>query len=79
MFLESKRGKIKESLTFIEERLEELEEEKEELKEYQEKDKERRCLEYAMYQRELGDVGQMLEEVGISLATRKYAKHRFTD
>ncbi|KAF8316702.1 RecF/RecN/SMC N terminal domain-containing protein [Cantharellus anzutake] len=63
---ESKRSKIKESLTFIEERLQELEEEKEELKEYQEKDKERRCLEYAMYQRELGEVGQMLEEIEIN-------------
>ncbi len=66
-------------MTFIEERLEELEEEKQELKEYQEKDKERRCLEYAMYQRELGDVGQMLEEVGVSLVVTKYVKHCFID
>ena len=41
----------------------ELEEEKEELKESQEKHKERRCLEYALYQRELTEVGQQLEEV----------------
>ena len=40
----------------------ELEEEKGELNEFQEKDKERRCLEYALYQRELSEVGQQLEE-----------------
>ena len=40
-----------------------LEEEKEELKEFQEKDKERRCLEYAMHQRELEEVGAALEEI----------------
>lgn len=50
-------------MTYIEERLAELEEEKEELKEFQEKDKERRCLEYALYQRELLEVGGQLEEV----------------
>ncbi|KAF9513886.1 hypothetical protein BS47DRAFT_1343707 [Hydnum rufescens UP504] len=60
---DAKRAKIKELLTYIEERLEELEEEKEELKEFQEKDRERRCLEYALYQRELSDVGQQLEEI----------------
>lgn len=60
---DAKRIKIKELLTYIEERLAELEEEKEELKEFQEKDKERRCLEYALYQRELTEVGQQLEEV----------------
>ena len=48
-----KRGKIYELLDYIELRLAELEEEKEELKEFQEKDKERRCMEYALYQREL--------------------------
>ena len=41
----------------------ELEEEKEELKEYQEKDKDRRCLEYALYQRELEDVTEALEDL----------------
>lgn len=63
---DAKRTKIKELLTYIEERLEELEEEKEELKEFQEKDKERRCLEYALYQRELTEVGQQLEEVRLT-------------
>lgn len=60
---EAKRNKINELLDYIESRLTELEEEKEELKEFQEKDKERRCLEYAMYQRELEEVTEALEEI----------------
>lgn len=48
---EAKRGKIGDLLEYIEERLGELEEEKEELKEFQNKDRERRCLEYALYSR----------------------------
>lgn len=50
-------------LQYIEDRLSELEEEKEELKEFQEKDKERRCLEYALYWREVEEVSEALEEV----------------
>ncbi|PPR05869.1 hypothetical protein CVT24_006623 [Panaeolus cyanescens] len=60
---DSKREKINELLDYIETRLAELEEEKEELKEFQEKDKERRCLEYALYQRELEEVGEALVEI----------------
>jgi structural maintenance of chromosome 3 (chondroitin sulfate proteoglycan 6) len=60
---ESKQTKIDELLVYIEERLQELEEEKEELREFQQNDKERRCLEYALYQRELLDVSNALEEV----------------
>ncbi|TFK22913.1 RecF/RecN/SMC protein [Coprinopsis marcescibilis] len=60
---DSKRTKISELLEYIESRLAELEEEKEELKEFQDKDKERRCLEYALYQRELEDVGQALVDI----------------
>ena len=60
---ESKQTKIDELLAYIEERLQELEEEKEELREFQQNDKERRCLEYALYQRELLDVSNALEEV----------------
>jgi structural maintenance of chromosome 3 (chondroitin sulfate proteoglycan 6) len=48
---EAKRSKIGDLLEYIEERLAELEEEKEELKEFQDKDRERRCLEYALYSR----------------------------
>lgn len=60
---DSKRSKIGELLEYIETRLNELEEEKEELKEFQNKDKERRCLEYALYQRELEEVGEAIEEI----------------
>ncbi|KAF8839572.1 RecF/RecN/SMC protein [Paxillus ammoniavirescens] len=60
---DAKRGKINELLDYIESRLTELEEEKEELREFQDKDKERRCLEYALYQRELEEVGEALEEI----------------
>ncbi|WVQ73216.1 hypothetical protein IAR50_002782 [Cryptococcus sp. DSM 104548] len=60
---EAKREKIANLLSFIEERLNELEEEKEELKEYQEKDRDRRCLEYALHQRELEDVTTALDEI----------------
>lgn len=60
---DAKREKINELLEYIDGRLGELEEEKEELKEFQEKDKERRCLEYAVYQRELEEVGEALEEI----------------
>lgn len=60
---DSKRDKINDLLEYIDSRLTELEEEKEELKEYQDKDKDRRCLEYALYQRELEEVGEALEEI----------------
>ncbi|KAH9913356.1 hypothetical protein B0H21DRAFT_896218 [Amylocystis lapponica] len=60
---DAKRDKINELLDYIDSRLTELEEEKEELKEFQDKDKERRCLEYALYQRELEEVGAALEEI----------------
>ncbi|PWN19657.1 putative SMC3 [Microstroma glucosiphilum] len=60
---DSKRAKIEDLLTYIEERLSELDEEKEELKTYYEKDKDRRCLEYAIYQREMADVTALLDEL----------------
>ncbi|KAG8976622.1 Structural maintenance of chromosomes protein 3 [Tulasnella sp. 425] len=59
----AKQAKIGEVLEYIQERLEELETEKEELKEFQEKDKERRCLEYSLYQAELTEITQALEEI----------------
>ena len=59
---DGKRTKINELLDYIESRLI-LEEEKEELKEFQDKDKERHCLEYALYQRELEEVGEALVEI----------------
>lgn len=66
---DAKRNKVNELLEYINTRMEELEEEKEELKEYQEKDKDRRCLEYALYQRELEDVTEALEDLEEERAT----------
>lgn len=60
---DAKREKINELLEYIESRLGELEEEKKELKDFQDKDKERRCLEYAMHQREVEEVSAALEEI----------------
>lgn len=60
---ESKQSKIDELLAYIEERLQELEDEKEELKEFQQNDKERRCLEYAIFSRDLQDITAAMEEV----------------
>ncbi|KAJ3071537.1 Structural maintenance of chromosomes protein 3, partial [Quaeritorhiza haematococci] len=60
---ELKRSKINELLEYIEERLNELEEEKEELKQFQDLDRERRCLEYAIYSREQQDTNQQLEDL----------------
>ena len=60
---EGKREKIDELLKYIEERLEELEEEKEELRGFQEKDRERRCLEYTIYQREQDEINYALDTI----------------
>ena len=49
----SKREKIQEVISYIEKRLEELEGEKEELKAYQQLDRDRRALEYTIYNKEL--------------------------
>lgn len=65
----AKKLKIADLLSKIEERLTELEEEKAELKDFQMRDRQRRCLEYAYYQRELDDVEAALE--GIEEERRK--------
>ncbi|KAI8055721.1 RecF/RecN/SMC N terminal domain-containing protein [Syncephalis plumigaleata] len=54
---ETKRAKINELLAFIEERLE-----KEDLKVFYDLDRDRRCLEYTMHQREQLEVGATLDE-----------------
>ncbi|EPQ26730.1 uncharacterized protein PFL1_05709 [Pseudozyma flocculosa PF-1] len=60
---DARRSKIEDLIDYIENRLKELDDEKEELKQYYEKDKERRCLEYGIYQRELSDVATILENL----------------
>lgn len=60
---DSKRSKIDDLLTNIHQRLDELEEEKEELRAYQDKDRERRCLEYTIYQRRQENLNTALENL----------------
>lgn len=60
-----KRKQITEVVSFIEERLKELDEEKEELRQYQELDKEYRSLEYTIFDKELTDSKQKLEQVDL--------------
>ncbi|TIA89788.1 hypothetical protein E3P99_01877 [Wallemia hederae] len=59
----SKRETIVETLSSLEARLTELDHEKEELREFQEKDRERRCIEYALYQQELDSVLATLDKL----------------
>jgi len=49
---ETKRTKVDEVLDTIRDRLDQLEEEKNELREFQDKDRERRCLEYTVHNRD---------------------------
>ncbi|XP_015518087.1 structural maintenance of chromosomes protein 3 [Neodiprion pinetum] len=65
---EGKLEKIEDFLRTIEERLKTLEEEKEELKEYQRWDKQRRCLEYTIHERELKESKKKLEDLEESRA-----------
>ncbi|POW01738.1 hypothetical protein PSHT_12401 [Puccinia striiformis] len=59
----AKRVKIDELLESIETRLNELEEEKKELKEYDQLDRERRCLQYGIYTREMNEISDSLENI----------------
>ncbi|EEY22787.1 chromosome segregation protein sudA [Verticillium alfalfae VaMs.102] len=59
----NKREKIDELLGYIKERLAELEEEKEELRGFQDKDRDRRCLEYALYYQEQQAFQSQLERI----------------
>jgi structural maintenance of chromosome 3 (chondroitin sulfate proteoglycan 6) len=59
----SKQEHIKEVLDFIDERLDELEKEKEELSEYEQLDKNRRALEYTLYDKELSKASEQLNEM----------------
>lgn len=62
-FAENRRKQIIEVVRYIEERLKELDEEKEELKKYQQLDKQRRSLQYTIFEKELLEARQKLEEV----------------
>eukprot|EP00894_Picocystis_sp_ML_P003562 jgi/Pico_ML_1/54079/g4504.t1 len=58
----NKRAQINEVISYIEERLKELDEERDELAKYQQLDKQRRSLEYAIYDQELQDARKKLDE-----------------
>jgi len=65
---ENKRDKIDDLIKYIEDRLGTLESEKEELKQYQKWDKERRCLEYTIHDKELRETREKLEQIELSRA-----------
>ncbi|KAG5185319.1 RecF/RecN/SMC [Tribonema minus] len=58
-----KRARIQEVITYIEDRLRELEGEKDELGAYQQLDRERRALEYVLYDKELRAAREELERL----------------
>jgi structural maintenance of chromosome 3 (chondroitin sulfate proteoglycan 6) len=60
---QSKKDKIRETLTYIQERLNELDEERQELREFHDKDKDRRTLEYTMHHRDSQDLASRLDEL----------------
>lgn len=59
----NKRRQIIQVVQYLDERLKELDEEKEELRKYQQLDKQRKSLEYAIYDKEINDARQLLAEV----------------
>ncbi|KAG6763152.1 hypothetical protein POTOM_033688 [Populus tomentosa] len=59
----NKRKQIIQVVQYLDERLKELDEEKEELRKYQQLDKQRKSLEYTIYDKELHDARQKLLEV----------------
>ncbi len=60
---DEKAKQVDEMLEYIAERLNKLEAEKEELKEYQKHDRDKRALEYAMYDKELHSAQEKLTRV----------------
>ncbi|CAI8586571.1 unnamed protein product [Vicia faba] len=59
----NKRKQIIQVVHYLDERLKELDEEKEELRQYQHLDKERKSLEYAIFNKEVQDARQKLAEI----------------
>ncbi|KAL3335862.1 hypothetical protein AABB24_031868 [Solanum stoloniferum] len=59
----NKRKQIIQVVQYLDERLNELEQEKEELKKYQQLDRQRKSLEYTIFDKELHDARQKLNEV----------------
>ncbi|PSR95439.1 Structural maintenance of chromosomes protein like [Actinidia chinensis var. chinensis] len=59
----NKRRQIIQVVQYLDERLKELDEEKEELRKYQQLDKQRKSLEYTIYDKEIHDAMQKLVEI----------------
>ncbi|KAK3408344.1 structural maintenance of chromosomes protein 3 [Eucalyptus grandis] len=59
----NKRKQIIQVVQYLDERLKELDEEKEELRKYQQLDRQRKSLEYTIYDKELQDARQKLAEI----------------
>nr|VDC80666.1 unnamed protein product [Brassica rapa] len=57
-----KRNHIIEAVQYLDEKLRELDEEKDELRKYQQLDKQRKSLEYTIYEKELHDTREKLEQ-----------------
>ncbi|XP_028806112.1 structural maintenance of chromosomes protein 3 [Neltuma alba] len=74
----NKRRQIIQVVQYLDERLKELDEEKEELRKYQQLDRQRKSLEYAIYNKEIQDAQQKLAEIEEArvkvseLSTKKY-------
>ncbi|KAF8109805.1 hypothetical protein N665_0091s0034 [Sinapis alba] len=62
----NKRNHIIQVVQYLDERLRELDEEKEELRKYQQLDKQRKSLEYTIYDKELHDTKEKLEQVEVA-------------
>ncbi|CAA7022681.1 unnamed protein product [Microthlaspi erraticum] len=62
----NKRKQIIQVVQYLDERLRELDEEKEELRKYQQLDKQRKSLEYTIYDKELHDTKEKLEQVEVA-------------
>jgi structural maintenance of chromosome 3 (chondroitin sulfate proteoglycan 6) len=69
-----KKSQINDLLLFIQERLSELDAEKKELELFHQADRERRCLEYALYSKEQNDAMAQLE----SLEIQRSKEHKET-
>ena len=70
----TKKQQIEEVLQFIDERLAELETEKEELTEYDSLDKQRRAIEYSLYDQELSKASERLQQIEVT-RTEEQGRH----
>lgn len=59
----NKRNQVIQVMQYVDDRLKELDEAKAELKDYQQLDKQRKSLEYSIYEKQLNDAQRELDEV----------------